>query len=84
MLNTIFLRLRTPDIQKVKITDTVWYVANCCCMCFHANRLQNMIEFGTKNFCESPLSKYVVNFALTAHNWKNEKVDSLHVTAINL
>ena len=33
MLNTSFIRLIPPLVQKVKIYNTMWYVANWSCSC---------------------------------------------------
>ena len=40
ILNTTFIRPSTPGVQKVKIYDTVWYLANFCCSFYYATKLQ--------------------------------------------
>ena len=48
MLNSTFMQLSTLGVEKVKIYDSVWYVANWCCLCYYANRFQMGLKSGTK------------------------------------
>ena len=53
MLNTTFIRLSTPGIQRVKVCVTVWCAANYCSSFFNAKTLGMWLNLVQCNFISS-------------------------------